>query len=175
MTAPLYVIAPLPLEAADAAHIEAIRRVHDPQVDLVPPHFTLVFGARGADVEAAKAHVAAVAARTAPIDWRLNRVVAADDYLFLMPEEGEAALRALHQALYTGPLAGDLRSDIAFAPHVTVGVLPTPDEAQHLAEILARRPVDIVGRLDRLELVAFDGGRIDAVGAYTLSGPAPPD
>ena len=175
MTAPLYVIAPLPLAASDAAHIEAIRRAHDPQVDLVPPHFTLVFGARNADAEAAKAHVAAIAATTAPIAWRLDRVVAVDDYLFLMPDEGEAALRALHRALYTGPFAGDLRSDIAFAPHVTIGVLPTSADARRLADILARRPVDIVGHLQRLELVAFDGGRVEAVGSYPLSGPAPRD
>jgi len=172
MTAPLFVIAPLVLEAADAAHIEAIRRAHDPQADLVPPHFTLVFGARGADVAAAQAHVADVAARTAPIAWRLDRMVAADDYLFLMPAEGDAALRALHRALYAGPFAADLRRDIAFQPHVTIGVAPTSAEARRLAAILSRRPTDMAGQLDRLQLVAFDGGRIDPVGAYRLSGPA---
>lgn len=175
MSAPLYVIAPLPLSPTDARHIEAIRRAHDPQVDLVAPHFTLVFGAKGAGVDAAKTHVAAVAGRTAPIDWRLDRVVAADDYLFLLPSEGEAALRALHRALYAGPFAGDLRSDIAFEPHVTIGALPTAAEAQALTEILSRQALDIRGRSDRLDLVAFDGGRIEPIATWTLSGPALPD
>jgi 2'-5' RNA ligase len=175
VSAPLFVIAPLALAPEDERRIAAIRQAHDPQVGLAPPHFTLVFGARGAGPEAAKAHVAAVAAHTAPIPWRLDRVLAADDYLFLMPAEGEAALRALHRALYAGPFAGDLRADIAFEPHVTVGVLPTPAEAAHLAEILGRRPVDIAGRLDRLDLVAFDGARIQPLGVYALTGPGPRD
>lgn len=175
MSAPLYVIAPLPFSPADARHVEALRRAHDPQVDIVPAHFTLVFGARGAGIEAARAHVATVAQRTAPIAWRLDRVVAADDFLFLMPSEGERALRALHGQLYNGPFAGDLRSDIPFEPHVTVGVLPTPQEARRLAEMLSRRPINIAGRLERLELVAFADGHIEPIETYVLSAPAPPD
>ncbi|MGA0600504.1 2'-5' RNA ligase family protein [Caulobacter sp. KR2-114] len=175
MSAPLYVIAPLPLAPADARRIDAIRQAHDPQAGLVPPHFTLVFGARGATAGQARAHVAAVAAATAPIAWRLERVLAADDYLFLMPGEGDDALRRLHRALYAGPFAADLRADIAFAPHVTVGVLPTPAEAAALAEILSRQPIGIAGRLDHLQLAAFDGHRLDTLGVYPLSGPAPAD
>lgn len=168
MTAPLFVIAPLTLTPADAQHIDAIRRVHDPQHDLVPPHFTLVFGATGARPSEAIAHVAAVAAGTRPIAYRLDRVLADDDYLFLMPSEGDGALRVLHRALYVGPFAADLRTDIAFAPHVTVGVLKTPAQATELVEILGRRPLDIAGDLRRLELVAFDGARLEAVGVFPL-------
>ncbi|MBS0412390.1 MAG: 2'-5' RNA ligase family protein [Proteobacteria bacterium] len=175
MTAPLYVIAPLALSPEDDRRIAAIRQAHDPQVRLVAPHFTLVFGARAAGPETAKAHVAAVAARTAPIAWRLDRLVAAGDHLFLMPAEGEAELRALHRALYAGPFAGDLRTDIAFEPHVTVGVLPTPSQAMALATNIGRAPIDIAGRLDRLHLVAFDGARIEPLGDWPFSGAGPPD
>jgi 2'-5' RNA ligase len=175
VTAPLFVIAPLALAPADAQHVDAIRRAHDPQHGLTPPHFTLVFGAKGAGVAEATAHVAMVATTTAPIAFRLDRALANDDYLFLMPAEGEAGLRALHRALHAGPFAGDLRTDMTFAPHVTVGVLKTPAQAAELAEIMGRRPLNIAGRLEHLDLVAFDGARVEAVGRFALSGSAPPD
>jgi hypothetical protein len=174
---PLYVIALLEVSDNDARHIEAIRKANDPQHGLVPPHVTFVFAAHHAEPGVAAAHVAAVAAATAPIGFSLSRAVAADDYVFLIPGEGEGgrAMRALHQALYAGPFAADFRADIAYQPHVTVGVLPTADEAAALAAILDRGPPHIAGRLGRLDLVAFDGERLETLGSFALSGPEPQD
>jgi hypothetical protein len=114
VTGPVYVIAPLETSAADRERIEAIRRVHDPQQPIVPPHVTLVFGARLATPERVLAQAAGAAARWAPIDIVLDRAevergaATGRAHVFLMPGVGETPLRALHAALHAGALADDL-------------------------------------------------------------------
>lgn len=177
MTAPVYVIAPLETSAADRERIEAIRRAHDPQQPIVPPHVTLVFGARLATPEGVLAQAAEAAARWAPIDIVLDRAeversaAPGQAHVFLMPGVGETPLRALHAALHAGALAGDLNPAFAFAPHVTVAALPTAAEASALAANLNASGLSISGRLTRLDVVAFDGRTLSPLGAFSLSGP----
>ena len=169
------------IEAApdDAAWIEDLRRAHDPHHGLVAPHATLVFGFDRPSLATVTDHVGDVARRFAPIVCRLTsaRVVrdlaGAGSHLFLIPKSGAGEITALHDALYDGPLRGDLRTDIPFVPHVTVGRL----NEHAAAEALARRlkdQVDIAARLSRLDLVAFDGGPVRPVASWPLEGDRQP-
>ncbi len=58
----LFVIGYPKLSTADDTWIEEVRRRHDPQFDLIRPHFTLVFGMTEVDQNAAVDHVSAPAA-----------------------------------------------------------------------------------------------------------------
>ena len=171
-TAPLYVIAPLDITARDRAWIEAIRLEQDPQHGLVEAHVTLVFGVRGAGPDAAAAHVAGVAALTPAIAFRLNKAIAvreaARSLVFLIPGEGADAMRGLHGALYAGPLAAELRTDIPFAPHVTVAALGDHAAAEALAAGIMAAGVGIAGVLRQMILVAFDGGHLQRLGSFPL-------
>jgi 2'-5' RNA ligase len=157
----LAIIAQLSISDRDRAWIDALRPSHDPQAGMVAPHVTLVFPFEGPAEAEALAHAADVAGNGAPVAFRLDRLVAVRDplgprnLLFLTPGQGAAEIRALHAALYGGPLRPQLRRDIVYAPHVTVGAFA--DHAQAEAAVAAVRQPDIEGFLRALDLVAFDG------------------
>jgi len=169
----LLVIAPLEASRLDLSRIEGIRRRHDPHHAIIPAHVTLVFPFEAPEAETARAHVAAVAERQGAIALRLSAYLAVRDasdrqsHVFLVPDQGRAEIEALHDALYAGPLASQLRADIPFIPHVTVGARAHHDEAEDLVRDLGQ--VGITARLPRLELIAFEGGAVTVLQRFDLA------
>jgi 2'-5' RNA ligase len=157
----LVIFAKLVIDEPDRTWIERVRRVHDPQHMFVEPHFTLVFPFAGVPVEQIAPHVSSIVTATPSINFVLKQAVAVRDsfsarsHLFLLPEEGNEALHCVHKRLYTGVLATKLRADIPFVPHVTVGAFESHQEAERTARSLD--PINIEGKLDRVELADFDG------------------
>ncbi len=136
-------------------------------------HVTLVFPFDSIAAEAAAAHMFEVATRWSTIALRLAAVIPVADavshqsHLFLVPDQGRAEIEALHDDLYAGPLAGALRTDIAFIPHVTVGVFDHHDEAEDTAREIGR--IGMAGRLPALELVSFDGAAVRVLERFSLA------
>lgn len=85
-----------------------------------------------------------------------QRCVERRDLSFLAPEEGFSALVKLHDALYRGMLASELRLDIPFLPHITVGKTSDPWEAKVLADQLNGQPRAIQGMLETLDVITYE-------------------
>lgn len=151
----------LMIEARDRIWVEDIRKAYDPQREMVEPHFTFVFPFDGLSSDEVLAHAGYVARETSPIAFRLRRASAVRDnfgggsHLFLLPIEGEAAMRALHKQLYSGLLAPKLHPEATYAPHVTVGAFERHEDAERIAASLP--PFDIRGMLNAIQLADFDG------------------
>jgi len=76
--------------------------------------------------------------------------------VFLVADEGANEIVALHDALYTGPLASELRTDVPYIPHVTIARCPTADEAHRIAASVG--DIAMRARIESVEvLVASDG------------------
>jgi 2'-5' RNA ligase len=168
----LLIVAPLEASRADLARIETLRRRYDPHHALVPAHITLVFGFETPDAETAARHAARVAAAQGAIALRLSAYLAVRDaedrasHVFLVPDQGRAEIETLHDALYGGPLAGQLRADIPFIPHVTVAARDHHDEAEDLVRELGQAAV--AARLSTLELISFDGQAVTVLDRFPL-------
>jgi 2'-5' RNA ligase len=163
------------LDAADQANIQGLRTGHDPNASIIAAHFTLVFAFDGLDA-AAGAHVRNVARRSAPILFQLTSAaavkapLAAYGHVFLVPDEGRSAIQRLHDALYEGPLAGELASDIPFIPHLTVGRFGDHARARALARRINRRGLGATGVLGAIDLIGFDGRAVTPVRTFALAG-----
>ena len=170
----LVIFALLELASEDAAWIEEIRRRHDPQADLVPAHFTLVFPCEAPEGTEVMAQAAAVASTTAAIDFRLVSAVVVRDALaprsqvFLVPDRGAEAITALHDQLYDGPLEPFLRRDIPYAPHVTVAAADSQADAEAIAQTLG--PVYVHGRVGAITLASLVEGRLFDLQSWRLGG-----
>jgi 2'-5' RNA ligase len=168
----LLIVAPLEASRLDLGRIEAVRRRHDPHHAVIGAHVTLVFPFETPDADTAAIHLAGVAERRGAIALWLSAYLAVRDvsdsrsHVFLVPDQGRAEIEDLHDALYSGPLAGQLRPDIPFIPHVTVAARDHHDEAQDLVRELGQ--VGIAARLPRLDLIAFDGAEVTALGRFAL-------
>lgn len=172
---PLYTIACPQVDASAHAFIDGIRRQHDPQVDLVAPHFTLVFGCTAIAETDYLAHVSAIARHTPAIKFHCRHATlhaSGPDgmaHVFLVPDEGHSAIALLHDRLYTGALAAHLRLDIPYVPHITVAATRDVAAAKALCDALNERGIDIASRLTVLTVSALRGGRLQTVAEFPLA------
>lgn len=160
--------------AADRSWIEGIRERHDPQHGRVPPHVTLVFPVTNVEAEPLARHVETIAAQTGRIEFCLRSALAVKDalsemaHVFLVPDEGFAALVRLHDRLYAGPLAGALRLDIPFIPHVTVAGFTDVVRAMALADNLNEAVIAVAGSISAITMIRLDGGMARTVDRIRL-------
>jgi 2'-5' RNA ligase len=160
----LVIFSKLAIEARPRAWIEDVRRAHDPQQRMVEPHVTLVFPFDGLSTGDVLAHAEGVARGASPIPFRLSQAAAVRDvfdrtsHLFLLPTEGEAAIRALHAQLHSGVLAAKLHPTAVYAPHVTVGAFERHEDAERAAAALPA--FDIRGMLNAIQLADYDGTNV---------------
>lgn len=163
----LYLVAFPTLSVPDFAWIQALRARYDVERHaLIEPHITLVFGTTALSPRALAAHAKTQLRRLPPIALNLRSAQAVKDPLsdntqvYLLPDEGRDALTALHDRLYRGPLAPELRHDIPYIPHITIVTSEDVAACQTLTDELNRQRLDIAGTVDALELVALENGRV---------------
>lgn len=148
--------------ALDNAQIQAFRRKYDPQVDLIAPHITLMFtvpASIGEDILIY--HIKGVLTRWEPFPIHLEGVLLApDNYLYLLVQEGKDSLTHLHDEIYTGLLATYLRPDIPYVPHVTLGILDSNSGNQaSVVQEAKQLGVDHHAVLNNLNLVKVNDDR----------------
>jgi 2'-5' RNA ligase len=170
---PVFVIAPLTLEDADATRIATFRKAHDPHVAIVQPHVTLVFGLDDGLEERAVARAGGAAAAFSSIALRYVRAAVTRDYensawyVFLMPREIPAGLADLHRRLNSGPL--DARA-VAFDAHTTLGRFDERVLADAVARDINDESVNIVARIAALTVLRFDGADVQSRATLPLGG-----
>jgi 2'-5' RNA ligase len=154
-----YAIVAFPSSEALPA-IEAVRRRFDPLAAVLPAHVTLVFPfASTMSPGILQAHVEAAVSNQPALALSFARPTAADgEYVFLHLTLGAPEVVALHDRLYSGPLAGHLSMAERYTPHVTVA-----------------RAMDEAGRRAAMTQVnttlpPLMEGRIDAVAVFRLTG-----
>jgi 2'-5' RNA ligase len=177
---PLYTLAYPTVSASDRALLDRFRAEHDLRYrDVVAPHFTLAFGCTAVAEDDYCRHVAAVAQRTPAITFSCRYAMLGADhaedtgYVFLVPDEGYAALSRLHDALYSGPLEPHLRLDIPYVPHVTIGTLADRRLAKQLCDELNVAGVRIEGRVGAVCVGALADGRIRDLATFPLAAEPP--
>lgn len=137
-------------------------------------HFTLVFACSALAEERYIAHVAQVAKNTKPIRFVCRyAMLGADDaderaYVFLVPDEGYAAVSVLHDRLYTGPLAPYLRLDLPYTPHITIGITHDRHQAKALCDELNREGLHVQGGIRELTVGTVHEGKFQSMTSHRL-------
>jgi len=127
------------------------------------PAFTLVFpGAESTSAQVLR-HVEATCAATARIHFCLRSAMIVPDitgyHVFLVPDEGFGAIVRLHDRLHVGPLAGCLRPEIPYIPHLTVASTGDLALARRTKARINAHDLSIAGRIDALEVHERDTER----------------
>jgi 2'-5' RNA ligase len=163
---PVFVIAPLVLQADDQARIALLRRDYDPHAEVVEPHVTLV-SALDDRLETEAVRWARISARsTAALALPIIRAVVARDYekstwyAFLMPKTIPPRLVELHRSLHGGPVRKP--PDMSFDAHVTVGRFRERVIAEAVARELNEDGVRIDAGIQSLAVLRFDGTAVRA-------------
>ena len=162
------------LDRESSRAIESFRARHDPLAGRIPAHFTLVFPL-DADAQALATEIRGITSSTPPVEFRLVRVSASlgidgRSYVLLEPDVGRDRMEELHDRLYSGMLQPDLRADVGFVPHVTVGAGEAAVECEAAAGALRQSWRPICGRIDELVLLDLDRESPRAFAMFSLGG-----
>jgi 2'-5' RNA ligase len=163
------------LSPGDHAWIQSIRAEHDAQYEVVGPHFTFVFPASRLNQETFVAHARNQARGQAKFSFVLRCAVVVTDtlsahtHVCLVPDGGHRTMVELHDRLYTGPLAAELRLDIPFIPHLTVGNAVEAQACKRLADDLNAQSFVILGEITILDVVRYDEGRLESIERIELA------
>lgn len=142
-------------EFDNGEEIQKIRKEYDPLADLVPYHITLVFPFDEPDLsnQALSAFLAEKLNSTKPFYIRFKGLSQEDSYLFLDCLEAAKKIRDLHDWLYEGTLSKQLRSDIPYKPHITVGHCQDIASAKNaLSNLQIQQELEFKGWVDRISV-----------------------
>lgn len=141
---------------------------------VVEPHFTLVFGCDQIAQVAYTDHVAAIAGNSEAIAFTCKYAMlgAGDEdgtaCVFLVPDDGYAAISLLHDRLYSGALEPHLRLDLPFVPHVTIGSTTDRRHAKSLCDGLNQSGVAVEGVISALTVGVVEDGRFVALSTHAM-------
>jgi 2'-5' RNA ligase len=154
----LFVVAYPQISQADYAWIQAIRAEHDKQYSLIEPHFTLVFATQKPLPELL-AHVEEVSRTFAAFRFVMRCAMPVKDFfspqthLFLVPDEGFSQIVRLHDYLYSGLLASELRLDVPFIPHVTIGSFSALNQCKQVCDEINQTEFALEGQINALDII----------------------
>jgi hypothetical protein len=80
-----------------------------------------------------------------------------------VPDEGYSEIVKLHDKLYDGPLAPELRLDIPFIPHIGIGNAIDPFACKKLADELNRKAFEIDGRIETLDVTWYEENKVETL------------
>ena len=159
----------------DLDWIQSVRREHDHLFfSVVAPHFTIVFPTDGVAQSTLIEHVAERVSVFHSFEVVFRCAILGDSefmghaHAFLTPDEGFSEVVRLHDALYTGPLAGELRLDLPFIPHVGIASTPSVVECKAIVDRLNAERFEIRGQVDELHVIGYDGTRVWNIEACAL-------
>jgi 2'-5' RNA ligase len=158
------------ISADDFTWIQDIRHQEDElNFSVIDPHFTLVFPIIGIDRATVVSHVNQSIQGIQPFEFTLRCAVLCNDafskytHVFLVPDEGYSRIVKLHDRLYTGVIANELRLDIPFIPHIGIANSLDPYHCKRLVDRLNGQHFEIRGRIDRLDVISSQGDLVETV------------
>jgi hypothetical protein len=137
------------------------------------PTFTLVFPGAESAIDVVK-HVEATCMVTSRIRFCLRSAIIVPEekiggyHVFLVPDEGFAAITRLHDRLHVGPLARCMRLDVPYIPHVTVATTHDADAARRLMASLNAKDLAIAGHVDEVEVRERDSAGARCIAKVAL-------
>ena len=140
--------------------IQKTRALYDSYYELVRPHFTIVFRSITREAEFVQ-HIRQRALAIRKFSFVLRCALVVEDVagdmnqVFLVPDKGFSDIVKLHDKLYTGILAPELRLDIPFYPHITIGNSSDPLICKSLADELNGQNFGIEGAVNNLDIVSI--------------------
>jgi 2'-5' RNA ligase len=163
------------LSKTDFDRIQNIRLKYDREyIDIINPHFTLVFPVDDKPQEDFIKHITASVSSIKNISFVLCGATVHKDqlsnnwYLFLTPDEGYNDIIKLHDRLYTGLLKDNLRSDLPYIPHITIGLFDNARECKEAADFTNKEGISIAGEINSIDIIDFQNNLVEKIKKISL-------
>ena len=155
------------LNKSDYDWIQGVREKEDKRYyGVVEPHFTIVFATDKLDLDKLISHTQEKIQGMKSIDISLETTKTVKDdfqdiyHAFLIPSTGYDEITKLHDILYTGALASELREDLPYIPHVGIGTNKDEQPVKELTKQIDDSGQHITGSINELTIVEYDGTKV---------------
>jgi 2'-5' RNA ligase len=155
--------------------IQDVRREYDElNFSAIDPHFTLVFPIADIDRKQLVSHVQQSISGVSAFEFVIRCAVVGNDafskytHVFLVPDEGYSNIIKLHDRLYTGVIANELRLDLPFIPHIGIANSLDARSCKELVGRLNNRSFEICGRVDCLDILWSQADRVGTIASVNL-------
>jgi hypothetical protein len=172
---PLLILAYPTIDKKDFNWIQSIRKEHDERYyKVINPHLAIVSPAICCEYNQLSAHVKKESGKFGTFFFVLRCAqIVKDPFssytdVCLIPEEGYRLFVKLHDAIYKGFLEKELRLDIPFIPRLGIANNPDPIKCKNLADKLNSKNIEIVGAINKLDIVSFEEGAVKTLGTIVL-------
>ena len=150
--------------------IQNYRKDNDPRYfSIVKPHFTIVFAVSDLPKDDFVREIKQQAEGLKKFDFEIKiSTINQDDsgeyyHEFLVPDKGYSDIVRLHDKFYSGNLAGHLRFDIDFIPHIGIGNADNVQDSKKRVSALNEQMVNIKGKIDTLDIIEYAGGPVKTI------------
>jgi 2'-5' RNA ligase len=164
------------ISSSHFAWIQDIRKQYDQlNFKAIDPHFTLVFPVANIEQETFIHHVKQSIENVQSFEFVIRCAIICDDafrkhtHVFLVPDEGYSRIVKLHDRLYTGVLAEELRLDLAFTPHIGIANSRDARSCKQLADNLNQQQFEIYGKVNKLDLLWDKNNRVGTIEEVLLT------
>ena len=171
----LLIIAYPNLKQEDYQKIQSFRKQYDERYySVVEPHFTFVFPTDNISEKDLEIHVKQQLNDEKKFDFSIRRAIVNKDpfsdyyYVFLVPDQGTSNIIKLHDKLYTGPLASQLRLDIDFIPHIGIASSTDPVKCKGRTDEWNRSDFEISGSITHLTMINYENGIVEKLADFEL-------
>lgn len=154
--------------------IQSIRENNDRQFKLVKPHITLVFGTDKLNSTEFTDHIQSKLRTFDSFQIIFDSVKIIEDdskkfcHAFLIPSVGFNEIDELHDLLYQDELESELRQDIPFIPHLTIGS-GSKEEMTALVDRINESKISIKGSVNQVSIISFDGIKVTDINEQNLA------
>jgi 2'-5' RNA ligase len=156
--------------------IQDLREQYDKlNFQVIDPHFTLVFPVANIEPETFIHHVKQSIDNIQPFEFVIRCATISGDafskytHVFLVPDRGYSNIIKLHDRLYTGILAAELRLDLVFIPHIGIANSLNARKCKQLADRLNSQEFEIDGKVNKLDLIWEENNRVDTIEEILLT------
>lgn len=136
---------------------------------VMEPHFTLVFPVFNQRPETFIEEIKSRAADHSNIDFALRCAIMDKDaftpywHVYLVPDEGYSQIIKLHDNLYSGKLADELRLDLPFIPHVGIANSVEKWTCKELVDQINYSDMEIKGTIQEIDVVEYHEERVETM------------
>ena len=155
---------------ADLELIQQYRCKYDKlYYDIVGPHFTLVFPIHEQSQAAFVSEIKKQLSGMTPISFCFKKAVVHKDELsdmwfsFLVPDEGFANIKQLHDKLYGDKFSQFHRRDIEYVPHITIGHFESEAACNKIVREWNSNEPSIKGIISSVDIVSFGRGKVSTI------------
>ena len=150
------------LSALDFDRIQNFRRVSDELFKIVEPHFTIVFPVFDIPKDEIIGEIKENAVHFSKIDFTISSATLHKDEIrnqfnaYLVPDEGYDHIVNLHDKLYSGILKGNLRLDLVYIPHITIGNSLDLLTCKNMVDEWNAKEISIRGTISSLTIINYE-------------------